>query len=185
MIERLNIAIFKYINQFAGINPVLDGIAKTTAQCLPFAFILWLLYLWLKRDNKYKNIVLYGGYSAGIGLLLNSLISVFYYHPRPFMVHMGKLLIQHTPDASFPSGHATFMLSIVFMLLYFKETRISGLILLVLGLIGGLARVFCGLHFPMDIIGSLGVGLLSSFLIYLLQNKLGVLNRVIINLMKC
>jgi len=182
MIEEFNIAVFKYINHFAGINPVLDGIAKVIAQYLPFIFILWLLYLWLKRDNRYKNLALYSVYSAISGLLLNFLIAVFYFHLRPFMVPVGKLLIQHRPDASFPSDHTTFMLSIAFMLSYFKETKISGLILLVLGLMGGLARIFCGLHFPMDIIGSLGVGLLSSFIIYLLRSKLEVLNRFIINL---
>ena len=184
MIEEFNIAVFKYINHLAGINPILDNLAKATAEYLPFIFIFWLLYLWLKRDNRYKNLALYSVYSAISGLLLNFLITIFYFHPRPFMVPVGKLLIQHRPDASFPSDHTTFMLSIAFMLSYVKETKISGLILLVLGLMGGLARIFCGLHFPLDIIGSLGVGLLSSFLIYLLQNKLGVLNRFIINLMQ-
>ncbi len=184
MIEEFNITVFKYINHLAGINPVLDGIVKIGAQYLPFVFIFWLLYLWLKHDDKYKNIVLYSIYSVSLGLLLNLLISLFYFHPRPFMIPVGEPLIQHKPDASFPSDHTTFMLSIAFMLSYFKETKISGLILLVLGLMGGLARIFCGLHFPLDIIGSLGVGLLSSFLIYLLQNKLGVLNRFIVNLMQ-
>lgn len=171
MIERLNIAIFKYINHFAGVNTILDGLAIIIAKYLLFIFILWLVYLWFKGGKEYKNIALYSGYSAILGLLLNFLIVSSYYHPRPFMVHLGKLLIQHPPETSFPSDHTTFTLSIAFMLVYFRETRIEGL-----------SRVFCGLHFPMDIIGSLGVALISSFLIHLLQSKLKILNQVIINL---
>ena len=182
MLERLNIIIFEYINHFANLNTFLDNIARITAKYLPFVFILWLIYLWFRKENNYKNITLLSGYSTILGLLLNFLISSFYFHPRPFMIGIGKLLIQHSPDASFPSDHTTLMLSIALMLIYFKETKKSGVILLILGFIGGLARVFCGLHFPMDIVGSFGVALLSSFLIYLLRNKLTSLNKMLINL---
>jgi undecaprenyl-diphosphatase len=161
---------------------VLDSISRISTKYLPFIFVLWLIYSWFSRKNEYKNSVLYSGYSAILALLLNSLISTLYYHPRPFMLNMGKLLIYHAPETSFPSDHTTFMLSIAFMLTYFKETRKSGLALSILGFIGGLSRVFCGLHFPIDIIGSFGVALLSSFLIYSLQTKLKTLNQIIIRL---
>ena len=184
MIEKLNIAIFKYINHFAGVNGILDGTAIITAKYLIFIFVLWLVYLWLKKEKVYKNIALYGSYSAVLGILFNLLIGFFYYHPRPFMIPVGKLLVHHVSETSFPSGHTTFTLSIAFMLVYFRETRIAGLILSVLGFMVGLARVFCGVHFPMDVAGSLGTALAASFIIHLLKSKLEILNRRIIRALK-
>lgn len=181
MIERLNIVSFEYINNFAGVSPILDNFAIIIAEYLLFVFILWLGYLWFKKNKEYKSIALYSVYSAILGRLLNFLIAAFYYHPRPFMVHIGKVLIQHAADTSFPSDHTTFMLSTAFMLIYFKETRLSGILLSLFGFAGGLARVFCGIHFPMDLIGALGVALISSFIIHLSQSKLEILNRAIIN----
>lgn len=182
MIERLNINIFKYINHFADINPILNNIAIIIAKYLIFIFILWIVYLWFRRGREYKKIAIYSIYSFILGFLFNLLISFFYYHPRPFMIHLGKLLIQHVSETSFPSDHTTIMLSIAFLSLYFKETRKEGLILSIFGFISGMARVFCGVHFPLDIIGSLVVALLSSFIIYRLQNKLNILNQIIATL---
>ncbi len=182
MVENINTAIFEYINQFAGSNLALDNIAVLTAKYMPFVFILWLLYLWLKHNNECKDIVLYSAYSAAFGLAINFLIGLFYYHPRPFMAYAVKLLIHHKPENSFPSDHTTFMLSIAFMLFYFKKTRASGLAMLILGLAGGIARVFCGVHFPMDIIGSLLVSLLASLVIYLSRDKFKALNKFAVSL---
>ncbi len=172
MLEEINRAVFEDINHFAGMNPVLDNLAVILAKYLIIIFILWLAYLWFRKGEASKKIALYGAFSAALGLLFNFLITSFYYHPRPFMLHLGRLLILHAAETSFPSDHTTFMLSIAFLLIYFRETRVSGLILSIFGLIGGLARVFSGLHFPLDILGSIGVALLSSLLAYAFGPKL-------------
>ena len=172
MIEDINIALFKSINHLAGINPVLDYLGIITANYLPFIFILWLAYLGFRKERAGKKIALYAGFSAAIGLLFNLLITSVYYHPRPFTLHLATLLIQHTAETSFPSDHTTIMLSIAFLLIYYRETRLSGIVLSILGLVGGLARVFAGLHFPLDILGSIGVALISSLLAYKFGPKL-------------
>lgn len=172
MIEDVNIALFKSINHLAGINPVLDYLGIITANYLPFIFILWLAYLGFRKEGAGKKIALYAGFSAAIGLLLNFLITSIYYHPRPFMLHLGTLLIRHTAETSFPSDHTTFMLSIAFLLIYYSETRVSGIVLSILGVVGGLARVFAGLHFPLDILGSIGVALTASLFAYKFGAKL-------------
>ena len=170
--ELLNVKAFQYINRFAGGNPYLDGLGKLMASYMPVVFVLWLLFLWFRRGKQYREIVLYGVVAAALGLLLNLVITKVYYHPRPFMVLAGHYLIPHAPETSFPSDHTTFMLSVAIILLYSRETRLSGLILFILGLLGGLARVFCGLHFPLDIVGSLGVAIVVTGLLYLLRHTL-------------
>ena len=178
MLNQLNIQIFNAINQFAGSNVVLDKFMIVVAKYLPFLFVLFLLFLWF-RINKTKEVVLYAGYSAILGVLLNFLIGLFYFHPRPFMEHIGNTLINHIAETSFPSDHTTFMLSIAFMLLYFKKTRNAGVVLFVLGLFGGISRIYCGLHYPFDIFGSLIVSLVGTAIIYFFRDKLQFLNGLV------
>ena len=178
----LNINVFLLINQFAGKMQALDVVIKIIARYLPWIFVLVVLYVWFKRDREYKNISMLSIYSALIGLLFNFIITSLYFHPRPFMMHLGKLLISHPSETSFPSDHTTFMLSIAILFIYFKKTRVPGLILTLAGLIGGFARVYCGLHFPGDILGSIGVSIVSSSIIYGIRKKLDKINDFIISI---
>ncbi len=181
MFTYFNSQTFQIINKLAGHNSNLDRLVIFLAQYTPFIFILFLLYLWFS-NRDYKDTALYASYTAVLGIILNFLIARLYFHPRPFMDKIGTLLIKHSSDASFPSDHTTFILSIAFMLLYFKKTRFWGIVLVALGLCGGLARVYTGLHYPLDIIGSILVALISSALIFVYRNKLKKINLTIINL---
>ncbi len=180
----MNTKLFLALNNLAGKNDILDIFFIITAEYLPYIFIGYLIILWFRKDKIYKNISLYSAYSVVLGLALNFLISLFYFHPRPFVIHLGSTLIKHSPDASFPSDHTTFMLSIAFTLLYFKETKNIGTIFILLGLVGGLTRVISGIHFPADIIGSLFVAITSSFVIFSLKDKLEKFNNLILDLFK-
>jgi len=174
--------LFIFINQFAGRNDFLDAAAIILAKYMPYVFIFILLYLWFRKrkGGKSKNIALYAGYAAVLGILFNFFIALFYFHPRPFMDKLGILLINHAPESSFPSDHTTFMMAIAFMFLYFKQTRRIGILSLILGAIGGLARIYCGLHFPFDIIGSIIVAAIASGIIFLLGKRLQKINSLII-----
>ncbi|MCK5311580.1 MAG: undecaprenyl-diphosphatase [Desulfobacteraceae bacterium] len=182
MLNKWNIGLFNTINNFAGNNEVIDLFAIFAAKYLPLIFILWLLVLWFKKDRTYKNIVLLTVYSTTVGILLNLIIASFYFHPRPFMIEFGTSLIFHAPETSFPSDHATFLLSIAFLLSCFAETRESGLILLVPAIMGGVSRVYCGVHFPLDIIGSIIVSILATSIMFLLKMKMQKISNSIINI---
>ena len=179
MIEQLNIALFQLINQYAGINPGFDSIAVFAAEYMPVVVILALIYLWIRKGDSTHDILLYGVYAAITGLIINYLIGLVYFHPRPSMLHLGTQLFQYPADSSFPSDHTTLMVSIALMLIYFKETRIYGFIILILGLIGGFARVFSGIHFPFDIFGSVIVAILSTLLIFYFRERFNPLNNLI------
>ena len=121
-------------------------------------------------------------YSAVVGILSNYLIALIYFYPRPFAQGMGQTLIKHINDASFPSDHTTFMLSVAVLFFYFSKTRKTGIFLIILGLLGGLARVFCGIHFPLDILGSLIVSLVIARIVYILRNNLDPINNFILRI---
>ena len=180
MLNQLNIFLFETINNFAGHSNLLDNIGIALAKYLPYVFIITLIYLWLQK-NKIRNIILYSGYATILGLIINRLITLVYFHPRPFMDHLGTAILKHAPESSFPSDHTTLMLSIAFMFLYFKKTRTIGIILSGLGILGGLARIYVGVHYPLDIAGSIIVSLISTGLIFSLRLKLSKLNKLLLN----
>jgi undecaprenyl-diphosphatase len=179
MIEQLNMALFHMINQYAGLYPFVDTIAILSAQYMPAVFVIVLIYLWIRKWATTKDIILYSVYAAVLGLIINYIIGLLYFHPRPFMIPVGTTLFPYTAETSFPSDHTTFMLSIALMMSYFKETQKIGIILVVLGLIGGLSRVFAGVHFPLDILGSVGVAIIVSMVIYYLKDNLAFLNKTV------
>jgi len=179
MIEQLNIALFQLINQYAGINPIFDSITVFAAEYMLVVVILFMLYLWIRKGDNKHDILLYSVYAGITGLIINYLIGLVYFHPRPSMLHLGTQLFQYPTDSSFPSDHTTLMVSIALMLIYFRETRIYGIIILILGLIGGFARVFSGIHFPFDIFGSVIVAIISSALIFYFKKGFDPLNNLI------
>ncbi len=181
MLEQLNINIFHYLNQIAGKNHFLDLIIIIIAKYWAFVFVFWLACLWFK-GKEWQKISLLSAYSALLGLLSNFIITLFYYHPRPFMLGLGTTLIHHTAETSFPSDTTTFMVSIAFLLLYFPKTRISGIFFLITGILSGLCRVTAGIHFPMDILGSFIISIFSSLSIYTNRKNLEPLNQWIIKI---
>ncbi len=181
MIEQINIDLFSAINRIAGEITLIDSTAIIVAEYSPYFFIAVLFYLWFSSriDGKYSALV--AGYSTVAGVLINRFITLFYFHPRPFMQNIGTTLVHYVPESSFPSDHTTFMLSIAVMLLFIRSTRSIGWLLFLLGLLSGGSRVFCGVHFPVDIIGSVLVSLIASSMVWALRKKLRVINNFIVN----
>ena len=178
----LNQQIFIFISQFSEKNHFLDFVAVSLAEYMPYFFIIILVICWLCKKGGYQNFVLYAGYSAFLGLAINYSIAIFYFHNRPFMDGLGNNLVQHIAETSFPSDHATFMFSIAISFLLFQRTKVLGIVLITLGFMGGLARVFVGAHYPLDIVGSIVVACVSAFIIYIARNKFEKINIRIINL---
>lgn len=177
----MNIALFNIINGLAGRSTLFDAVAIFTANYLPYIFAIYLIYLWFFR-SWYRDKVLFAVCNALISLGINFIITLFYFHPRPFMMHISKLLIAHSAETSFPSDHTTLMFAVSLIFLYSRELRITGVVLFLLSLIGGLARVYAGIHFPFDVIGSFCVALFSTALsCWILKRYLIALNRFMIH----
>jgi len=158
-----NQELFLAINSYAGTSQIYDTFAIFLAKDLQYLFIA--IEIWLYFFASLKEEALLAFYTMLLGLAINALIGIIYYHPRPFVDKLGNLLIHHRADSSFPSDHTTFMASIALTLLLLSNTRKLGAFLLVLAIIGGLARVYVGVHYPFDILGSLIVSLISAIII--------------------
>lgn len=82
------------------------------------------------------------------------LVRMLYYNPRPFVLGLGRMLIAHEPTSSFPSLHATFLFSMAFALLLHKGLRGIALFVMLLGFATAWARIFVGVHYPLDMAGA-------------------------------
>ncbi len=163
MIEQLNEKTFLIINNLQG-NPLINSLMIFSAKYLIITLIAIITLLIIRKELRL--IIITALISGLTGILINQLIGLIYYHPRPFVISLGTTLISHVSDNSFPSDHTTLSLSIALIMLYFKRTRKTGITLTILSLLIGFSRVYVGVHYPLDIIGSVMTSIISSVLIY-------------------
>lgn len=157
--KELNISLFNSVNTFAKDFPVLDKIVIFLAEDLNTVFISFLVFLLLMQWKTYGVLFSKTLLIVLLSLLLSDLIEFFYHHPRPFQLHLGDKLIGHGATSSFPSQHTLTVVIIAFSYLLdgFKKIGVLGL---VVSLVVGASRVFVGVHFPFDIVGSFIIGFL-------------------------
>lgn len=125
---------------------------------LSLIFVAWLIYIWIKKDDEYMDIVLYSVYAGFLGFIINMIL--------------GYFLV-------FNSINVSFMLSIALMLTYFKETRKSGLILLILGLTSGILYIYLNYINSREILLSIVLAFITTIIIYYSRNYLIELNQIL------
>lgn len=182
MATNLNVQIFQWIHAGAGDRPVVDGLAVFFAEGGPYLLAVLFVVLWFFVGKTKKSALLEATWAAIIGLLVNQLIGLFYFHPRPHMVGLCTPLFPHGPETSFPSDHATLMFAAAFYLLMVRRWAASGLPLLTVTVLTAWGRVYGGIHFPLDMAGSLVVGLGSVGLTRLVAKPLNPLNERLIQI---
>ena len=77
-----------------------------------------------------------------------------FYNPRPFVLGLGRMLIEHDATTSFPSFHATFLFSLALPLFMQRGARGTAFAIVLLGLGIAWARIFVGVHYPLDMAGA-------------------------------
>lgn len=156
--------IFRQINNLALKNLYLDELAIFCASFLGYILIGILFILLIRNFKKYYKIVAQAFISGILArFVIIEIIRFIWYRPRPFIVEPVNLLLHHSFSASFPSGHATFFFALSTLIyLYNKKT---GLLFLGASFLISISRVFCGIHWPADILAGALVGILSALII--------------------
>ena len=134
-----------------------------------FAYIVGALYLLPlgKMKSVHARLIyvaegLFAALFARFGLV--EFIRLFIPTTRPYVTLAFTPLIEPVLQLSFPSGHVAVLSALAFVAL--RTHRKYGLFLLLCAVLVGAARVLVGVHYPMDIIGGLGVGFVAAFLIH-------------------
>ena len=134
---------------------------------------LGLVAGWLRGGNATRKLMLEAAAAGLVGLLFAQVIGLVWPHPRPFMVGLGRTLIPHAADSSFPSDHLTLLWSVTFSWLMHPGLRRAGAVLALLGIPMAWARIYLGVHFPLDMVGAVIVAGLSAWLCARQQRWLG------------
>ncbi len=161
-LEHWNEAAFLALNAPENPAPWLVAIAMVFAQWVVLVVPVLLASLWLWGDRSNRSGLLLTLLGSGLAVTFKQIISLFWYHPRPFAVPIGHTLMEHAADNSFPSDHATFFLAIGLGLLVWTRAQWAGLLVLVAAIPMAWARVFLGVHFPLDILGAIPVAAIGT-----------------------
>lgn len=161
--------LFQQINNFAGRWRFLDGLGVFFAEYFQYLIMAGLLTFWFlgkTNEEKKKNrvMVVMALASAFVArYIFTDLIRFFYFRPRPFLAHQAFQLINHNPTGSFPSGHAAFFFALTMVV--YEYNKKAGHWFLFGAFLLSLARIFAGVHYPLDILAGAIVGIFTGWLI--------------------
>lgn len=155
-IEQFNQQLFLNINAAESASQFMISFAHFFAQTLPMFTPVILLALWLYGDERSRELTLKTFFVFAIAMALNGLVHTLWHHPRPFMIHLGTNFLHHGPDSSFPSDHMTTASAVAWTFVLGRK-RLMAILFVGMALMIGWARVYLGVHFPLDIAGSVVV----------------------------
>jgi membrane-associated phospholipid phosphatase len=103
--------------------------------------------------------------AAGPCAMLSHAIALRLDQPRPFVLGLAQAYIEHAGRGSLPSTHASVMFMVAAACLLRPSLRRVGLALLASAIVTGWARIYVGVHFPLDIAAGLMFGALMAGLL--------------------
>ena len=171
-LEALNRAWFLAINATPDTPQWQIDIALTIANDFVYLIPVLLALLWLLGNVHQRSAAVRAVCVAMLALGFNQLIGLVWMHPRPFMIGLGHAFIEHAPDSSFPSDHATLFASVALTFLMARLWR-CGALVAVAGVAIAWARVRIGVHFPLDMAGAVGVACVAYAIVAPLWTRAG------------
>ncbi|MDD2252329.1 MAG: phosphatase PAP2 family protein [Dehalococcoidales bacterium] len=181
----LDKSLFLWINGLSGHSQIIDNVISAIANdyfSIVFGCMI-MMALWTgtpdpdKRRHIQKGIMVA---SASLGTCqgMVEIINNLWQRARPFHDLDVNLLFYPPTDPSFPSNSATVLFGMAWGI--FIYNRKAGSVLLVLAGLMGFSRVYVGVHYPLDIIGGMAVGLLVALFFTIVFRLLDpLINRVI------
>ncbi len=152
--------IFNLTHQSVLLDQLMIFFAKDLIYVIFFLVIIYSL----KPNKDNRKALLLSILSLGLSLILIEIIRLFFYLPRPTIIHGITTLIPSPQEPSFPSKHTADIFCLVWSYLIYKS-KIT-LFLLTAGILIGFSRVFVGVHYPIDIIGGILVSGVSVYFIH-------------------
>ncbi|MEQ1112514.1 phosphatase PAP2 family protein [Acinetobacter johnsonii] len=152
-LSELNLSLYSWINASPEASNTSIHFAIFIANDLLYCMILLFAWFWLRGNYDTKKQILKAFIFTSIAILISQCISHVYYHPRPFVMEVGRTLIYHAPNGSFPSDHMLIFSSIAFSYLFSAQRKVGAFLLIMAWLVAW-SRVYLGVHFPLDMLGA-------------------------------
>jgi len=172
----INTKILLKINGLVGKSKLLDSFGRAGAEWVIIAMAGWYIASDLidrlpDKRQVFLPLIFFAAAWA-VGWLVNLLIGMSIREPRPYITNpQTKILFKSLMSwKTFPSDHSMSAWLMVFMAYIFHLPAAWALIPMALWL--GWGRVYAGLHYPLDILGGLGVAAFVSAAAYYVINLL-------------
>ena len=174
MISEIDRQLFVLINQKWHL-PILDIIFPILTREDNSQWILAVIAIFcIWRGNRYlRNTALLAIIALVIGDALTQSIKEIVGRFRPFMsMESTRLLIGAGASYSFPSGHASSMFSAVLVIIWrHRKQKIVSFCLLVLALLVAYSRIYVGVHYPVDVLAGILVGIFAGIICLLIHSR--------------
>lgn len=154
-----NPGLFLFIFGANNQSEYLDFVMIFGAEYAIYLTLIMIFAIAFKGEVSEKKALVLTLFSLPVLFIIIKIIHLFFFEPRPFVTLDISPLIQHNADASFPSRHTTIISAIAFAYVIFKS-RWAFLFLALLAWVG-ISRIYVGVHYPLDIIGGVFVGIIS------------------------
>lgn len=164
-LDQLNLYLFHILNVPDQASIWMINYASLIAHDLVYLFLLIFAIAWFRGSYEVKTGIIKAFIFTAITLLMSEVLSAILNTPRPFVMDIGRTLIEHAPTGSFPSNHMSIFSGIAFAY-YFSPQRDLGRILIWTAWLVAWSRVYVGVHFPIDMLG--------AFLIAIIVNLAGL-----------
>lgn len=165
----VNFRIFELLNSPAGRWPLVDHVMRFSALYLIFLVfsIGGAVVVYALTQRRIRPVVSLAA-TLALAFALGQILGRISHERRPFQDHPVHQLIPHAAGVSMPSDHATAAFAVAFGVLVFLSRR-AGLALLAMAVLIGVARVWCGVHYPGDILAAAVIAALSTLTAYVVS----------------
>jgi len=165
MIELFDQNLFIFLNQKWHL-PLLDAFfpfITNAGNFKVFLVILAGLILW-KGKWPLRITILLSLISLAISSSLSEILKETVCRIRPcWLIENTRLLIGGSNSYSFPSSHASSMFAVVSVLVYrLKDKKWLNTFLILLAALVSYSRIYVGVHYPLDVLGGIIIGILTG-----------------------
>ncbi|MDP2909672.1 MAG: phosphatase PAP2 family protein [bacterium] len=161
--------LFDFINQFVFRWHWLDALGIFFAGYFQYAVAVSLLLFLAVNFKKYWKAVSLAAFSAIFARVFIELIYFICPKTRPFGVIEVNQLVSHSVENAFPSGHATFFFALATIIFLYNKK--AGMLYFLFAFLISLARVFAGIHWPLDILAGAIIGILIALILNKIYNQ--------------
>jgi membrane-associated phospholipid phosphatase len=132
-------------------------------------FVIGLMLIMMLRKKIGWSI------QTGVSFLVSGLIVQLFKHmvhsPRPLLFFRPYDIhwiygITKTGYASFPSGHTATIFALTTLLSFYFQGSRSAILFFTIAALTGFSRIYLSQHFPVDVLGGLLTGVLTSIAVY-------------------
>ena len=176
-LNALDTDLFMLINGFVGTAPFVDRAAQWVVSdyLMPIALALMLIFMWfIDRDRKLRVQRQLGVFVALASMALSNsvvfILNFYYFRPRPFVDNDVSLLFYEPTDSSFPSNAVAAVFGLAFGI--WGVNRRLGYIAIAAASLYGLARVYAGVHYPLDILAGAAIAAPVTYLVFRMRDLL-------------